>query len=251
MKGITSATEFKAEYFESEITTSVLRESHCHTQFELIAVTKGDVSVMHEGERYRLTGGQIMLIPPLSYHTVTANGANTYHRVTVLFDPSQIPSVLRSSFGELKKSAAVFFSPHAQKLKEICQKESQAFYAPLLQSTMIQIFYEALPMLKATPKESEDDFLKTTLRYIDGHLHEKISLDDLAHHTARSKSSFCHLFEKKMNVSPKQYILQKKLAVAKKMIDEGVPYTTAAIQVGYENYSNFYRLYKKYNTSEK
>lgn len=251
MKGITSATEFKAEYFESEITTSVLRESHCHTQFELIAVTKGDVSVMHEGERYRLTGGQIILIPPLSYHTVTANGADAYHRVTVLFDPSQIPSVLQPTFGELKKSAAIFFSPHAQKLKEICQKESQDFYAPLLQSIMIQIFYEALPMLKSAPKESEDDFLKNALLYIDGHLHEKISLDDLAHHTARSKSSFCHLFEKKMNVSPKQYILQKKLAVAKKMIDEGVPYTTAAIQVGYENYSNFYRLYKKYNTSEK
>ena len=76
-------------------------------------------------------------------------------------------------------------------------------------------------------------------------MHEKILLDDLARHTARSKSSFCHLFEEKMKISPKQYILQKKLALAGKLIDEGVPRTAAAMQVGYENYSNFYRLCKK------
>ncbi|MBR2432538.1 MAG: helix-turn-helix domain-containing protein, partial [Clostridia bacterium] len=72
-----------------------------------------------------------------------------------------------------------------------------------------------------------------------------ILLDDIAKYTSRSKSSFCHLFESKMNISPKQYILQKKLALASKLIDEGVPHTVAAMQVGYENYSNFYRLYRK------
>ena len=41
------------------------------------------------------------------------------------------------------------------------------------------------------------------------------------------------------------HILQKKLALASKLIDEGVPRTVAAMQVGYENYSNFYRLYRK------
>ena len=48
-----------------------------------------------------------------------------------------------------------------------------------------------------------------------------------------------------MNISPKQYILQKKLALANKLMDEGVPRTVVAMQVGYENYSNFYRLYRK------
>mgnify|MGYP003307143845 CR=1 FL=1 len=49
-----------------------------------------------------------------------------------------------------------------------------------------------------------------------------------------------------MKISPKQYILQKKLALASKLIDEGVPRTVAAMQVGYENYSNFYRMYQKH-----
>ena len=43
-----------------------------------------------------------------------------------------------------------------------------------------------------------------------------------------------------------EFILQKKLALANKLIDEGVPRTVAAMQIGYENYSNFYRLYLKH-----
>ena len=40
--------------------------------------------------------------------------------------------------------------------------------------------------------------------------------------------------------------MQKKLALASKLIDEGMPRTVAAMQVGYENYSNFYRLSLKH-----
>ena len=90
-----------------------------------------------------------------------------------------------------------------------------------------------------------DSFLQSAIEYIDEHLCEKIYLDDLAKHTFRSKSSFCHLFESKMKITPKQYILQKKLALANKMIKEGIPATEVAKQIGYENYSNFYRAYKK------
>ena len=54
-----------------------------------------------------------------------------------------------------------------------------------------------------------------------------------------------HLFEERMKISPKQYILQKKLALANKLIEDGVPPTLAAVRIGYDNYSNFYRMYRK------
>ena len=62
----------------------------------------------------------------------------------------------------------------------------------------------------------------------------------------RSENSRNRVFEEKMNISPKQYILQKKLALASKLISEGTPPTIVAMRLGYENYSNFYRLYLKY-----
>ena len=238
-------------YSESRIDDPILWESHCHTQFEMIAVVEGDVTVVLEGQNYRLQKNQIILIPPLSYHTVTANEKGSYRRITALFDPSAIPDVLQSAFAKRDFGIAIIRSHLTEQLCEACQKQDRTFYEPLIQSLMVQLFYEVLQKTQRSPQSTSDEFLQKALSYIDRHLHKKILLDDLARHTARSKSSFCHLFEKKMNISPKQYILQKKLALAQKMINEGTPHTIAAMQVGYENYSNFYRLYQKNLASKK
>ena len=238
------ANEFHLQYIESEIEHPVLWESHCHAQYEMIAVVDGDITVMLEGQNYRLQKNQILIIPQLFYHSVRANEKGCYRRITALFGIDAIPKVLQPEFAKRGKNI-VIVSFNVQKIKELCQKENPTFYAPLLQSLMIQIFYDSLKTFQDTAEIETDEFLQKALQYIDEHLHEKILLDDLARHTARSKSSFCHLFEEKMKISPKQYILQKKLAVASKLIDEGVSHTVAAMQVGYENYGNFYRIYRK------
>ena len=235
---------FEVEYIESEMAHSVLWERHCHAKYEMIAVAKGDITVMLEGRSYRLKKNQIIIIPPLFYHSVTANGEGSYRRITALFGIDAIPSVLQDEFTNQGRNTAIDAS-RIETIKEICQKKDASFYAPLLQSLMIETFYDALQIPQTITKIETDEFLQKTFSYIDQHLHEKILLDDIAKYTSRSKSSFCHLFEAKMNISPKQYILQKKLALANKLMDEGVPRTVVAMQVGYENYSNFYRLYRK------
>lgn len=238
--------DFEFEYNESSIGSTVLWESHCHARFELIAVLEGDINVMLEGRGYRLTEGQTVIIPPLSYHTITSNKEGAYRRITVLFELAAIPSVLRARFLKGNESIAISSSLEAGELKKICEKEDPSFYAPLAESLMIRLFYDNAEAREARTTTETDEFLQKSLLYIDRHLHKKISLDDLARHTSRSKSSFCHLFEEKMKISPKQYILQKKLALADKLIGEGTPPTVAAMQVGYDNYSNFYRIYKRH-----
>ena len=237
--------QFDVTYIESKINYPVLWESHCHAQFEIIAVADGDITVMLEGQKYRLQKNQIIIIPPLFYHSVTANEKGTYRRITILFGIDAIPNVLQNDFIKQGRTADID-AARMEKIKEICQKEDSAFYAPLLESLIIEIFYDFLQISRRTTIIEIDDFLQKTFEYIDTHLSEKILLDDLAKVTNRSKSSFCHLFEEKMKTSPKQYILQKKLALANKLIDTGTPRTVAAMQVGYDNYSNFYRLYLKH-----
>jgi AraC-like DNA-binding protein len=236
--------DFEIEYIESETAYSFLWERHCHAKYEMIAVAEGDITVMLEGQNYRLKKNQVIIIPPLLYHSVKANSEGSYRRITALFGTDAIPGVLREVFSKKERNTTVHTS-RIERIKDICYKEDASFYAPLLQSIMTEIFYDVYLMPQDDIKNETDEFLEKTFEYIDMHLHEKILLDDLAKYTARSKSSFCHLFESKMNISPKQYILQKKLALASKLIDEGVSHTAAAIQVGYENYSNFYRLYRK------
>ncbi|MBE6576998.1 MAG: AraC family transcriptional regulator [Ruminococcaceae bacterium] len=237
--------DFVIEYNEEIIDRSVLWESHCHALFEMIAVVEGDVDIMLEGTGYRLKENQVIIIPPLCYHSITVNESRAYKRVTVLFDGDAIPEVLRKELAKRGAQTPVLLSAKVDKLKRICEEDRPEFFAPLAHSLMIQLLYDALQSSRNNVGEM-DEFLQRVIVYIDAHLREKILLDDLARHTSRSKSSFCHLFEEKMNISPKQYILQKKLALADKLIGEGVPPTVVAMQIGYDNYSNFYRVYKKH-----
>lgn len=237
--------QMRIEYTESWIERPVLWESHCHSRYEMIAVLEGDISVMMEGKSHRLTENQAVIVPPLYYHTVTANEKGKYRRVTALFDGSAIPHVLQARFLERDASLTTFPYTRIEELKRLCMESDRDFYLPLAEAMMVEILYAGLQAADNEEAEQDDPFLRQVISYIDEHLCEKILLEDLALHTARSKSSFCHLFQMKMNISPKQYILQKKMALANKLIHDGTPPTAASLQIGYENYSNFYRLYSK------
>lgn len=240
-----NAEPFHLEYKESEISHPILWESHTHAKYEMIAVADGDITVMLEGQPYRLTKNQIIIIPPLSHHSLTANGKGLYRRITALFDADAIPAVLRPEFdGQARESTTT--PSQIEKLRNICQRNAPSFFAPLIGGLMVELFYDTVQTPITTAETETDEFIEKTIRYVEQHLDQNIHLDHLAKHTSRSKSSFCHLFEQKMNISPKQYILQKKLAYADKLIGEGTPATVAAMLVGYENYSDFYRLYKKH-----
>ena len=237
---------FSFEYLESEIENTVLWENHCHSRYEIIAVSEGYISIMIEGRSYNVTADQAVIIPPLAYHTVTANKKGIYKRITVLFDRSAIPDILQKLFEKDHLAIPVFYSYQLNDLKRVCRSERGELYMPLAESLMIQMLYEYIDSEAANTATDIGEPLNQVISYIDKHLREKIKLDDIAVHTARSKSSICHLFREQMKISPKQYILQKKLALAKKLIRDGTPPTIAAMQIGYDNYSDFYRMYIKH-----
>ena len=204
MEDFLETEHYRFAYVQSVVDPLVLWESHCHARFELIGVVEGDITVTLEGKNYRLIGNQAMIVPPLCYHTITANKQGNYQRVTVLFDTSAIPTPLQTHF--LGTTEGVPFSLYCmEELKGICQREDNSFYAPLAEAMMIQTLYTCLEAKNSSAAMVTDVFLEKTLAYIDKHLCEKILLDDLTVLTARSQSSFCHLFEEKMKISPKQY----------------------------------------------
>ena len=246
MKPELKTEKFFLQYKEEQIENTLLWESHCHANFELIAVIDGGISVTLEGRNYRLNRGEAIVIPPLSYHAIKVNKAGVYKRLTVLFDQSSIPEVLAPRFSGNSILINNLSAYLTSELQRICTENDKDFYSPLAESFMTEILYTLARAAEDPIANERDGLLEKIILYVDENLCNQILLDDLAAHTSRSKSSVCHLFEEKMKISPKQYILQKKLALATHLIKSGTPPTSAAIRVGYDNYSNFYRIYKKY-----
>ena len=240
------AEGFELHYHKDEIASGVLWENHCHAHFEMICVLTGDVCVTLEGEELPLTDGEALLISPLCYHTVSVRKKCTYRRLTVAFEEAEIPPVLRDILH--KGGARAFHAEHTLtgSLRALCSEENAAFYAPLAGALMIQLLYACTADAGQVDSGGADPMLHKALLYMEEHLCERLSLDGIAASIPCSKSFLCHRFQEKMKISPKQYILRKRMALAAKLIREGTPPTEAALRVGYENYSNFYRMYQKH-----
>ncbi len=235
-------------YVDSDIGNEILFENHCHSKYEMLGVLEGKANVNIEGQNYILRDDQVIFVPPTMYHAVTVSKNGAYKRVVAHFNQAAIPEALKE---ELEKNRFVFFSFHSTKLKEfqkICESGRYGFHEPLAESLMVTTLYEYVDSMAVENKpDTEVDIqLQQIISYIDKHLCEKINVDDIAVHVARSKSSVCHLFQERMKTSLKQYVIQKKLAFAENMISNGTPPTVAAFQIGYNNYSDFYRMYVKH-----
>ena len=247
MKRTLQTQHFELAYSDDHVQSNVLWENHCHALYEAIAVIKGDISIMLEGRSYRLTAGQCIIIPPLCYHTVTANTKGEYKRMTAFFDISAVPAAVREDFMRCDAALAIFALTNAEELRGIFQSGRHDYYAPLAESIMVQLFYSRLKAPAAKDADEEVSlFILQMIAYVEEHLCERILLDDLAKHTARSKSFVCHQFEEKMGIPPMQYILQKRMAYAQKQIREGRSSTAVAAELGYKSYATFYRMYQKH-----
>lgn len=247
IKAVFNTNNFNFTYSKNKVDNHVLWENHCHSLYEMIAVLEGDISVTLEGKTYRLIKNQVIIIPPLCYHTVTANIIGNYQRVTALFDHTAIPSVLQKNFAQINSSPILCSNSWMDDFYSVFETSPSPYYEPLVESLMTHLFYKCIQKFDNTTINTDtNQFIEQIISYIDKHMLDRIVLDDLAKHTARSKSLVCHLFEKQMGIPPQQYILQKRMAYAQMQLRDGHSATSVAVELGYKSYSSFWRMYQKH-----
>ncbi len=80
-----------------------------------------------------------------------------------------------------------------------------------------------------------------------------LDIEDYAYLTGRSISTFRRDFKSKFNISPKKWLIEKRLEKAASLLKEkSDSITSIALQVGYENTSHFIKAFQKqFNTSPK
>jgi len=103
-------------------------------------------------------------------------------------------------------------------------------------------------MLKTEKRELLDEITA----HIETNYHMHLTLGDLARQFYVSESTVSHLFKQKMGVSLYHYVTQRRLIAAKNLILEGAPLEAVAEQIGFSDYSSFYRAFKgEYGISPK
>lgn len=82
--------------------------------------------------------------------------------------------------------------------------------------------------------------------YIEQHLHEKTTTEQLAETIGRSASFVAHHFATEFGQTPRQYILRRRMEEAKAMLENGASVQAAAGRLGFYDAFHFSKTFKRY-----
>ena len=82
------------------------------------------------------------------------------------------------------------------------------------------------------------------ITYIDEHLDERLSLDELAAKAGLSVWRFCAVFRQHAGVSPRRYIWRQRLQKVQSLLADGESPASAALMLGFYDQSHLCRHFK-------
>ena len=89
------------------------------------------------------------------------------------------------------------------------------------------------------------DFIKTSLEYIEQNLKTDITADELANIANYSAGHFCRLFAQEMELTVAGYILKRRLDHALAEISSGRKAIGVVVEYGFDTYAGFYKAFVK------
>ncbi len=111
---------------------------------------------------------------------------------------------------------------------------------------LFELMYRALnPEEKQTESLTPNDITQKAKKLIDENYTQLSSALEVAQHLYITPTYLSKKFTEKMGISPKAYLLDKKLNHSRNMIKCGASITEAAIESGFCNTSYFIQIYKK------
>lgn len=88
--------------------------------------------------------------------------------------------------------------------------------------------------------------LEQIAAYVDANLTEKLTLTVISAQCGVSVSTVTQLFQKKAATTFHDFLTQRRMEAAGKLIWEGTPLEQVGKQVGYRDHSTFYRAFRRY-----
>ena len=82
--------------------------------------------------------------------------------------------------------------------------------------------------------------------YVDTHLNERITLRIIAAYSGVSVSTVTQLFQKQADTTFHDFVTNRRMVMADKLIREGIPLEQVGKMVGYQDHSTFYRAFRQH-----
>ena len=231
-------------------------ERHCHRVYELLYVAKGRGRYVVDGTEYPLCDNTLLLLRPYEFHYVCPDKKHPYERYVIYFERDTLmgeAADLPMISNYQKSTNGVYFDESGiceeviTSLLEI-RNLSLRFEDEKKEESFVRLTLSRALLLLSISKPQEpvikqENLIAGVIEYLNMHINHKISLDELAQRFFVSKYYLCHSFRKHTGISIFNYIKTKRVAMAQQLLANGEPASSVAYQVGFSDYSSFYRTY--------
>lgn len=242
---------------------------HEHPFYEMFFFLDGDVDYTIEGKLYRLRPGDVLLTNSLDIHRAEVRPGSPYERVVVwledrFFDPFRTQGAdLAVIFADAARKDYRLIRPEESRfirMRTLCEQidhvQSQGKYGDdvgngaLVYAYLIELLVEVCRCYYDRPEDlrtdvTENEKVNEVLRYINENIRGSLSLDRIAGALYLSKYYLSRLFRKFTGISIYQYVIKKRLTIARDLLRAGRSVTEACEECGFGDYSNFLKAFRR------
>ena len=230
-------------------------EPHIHDVCELLFLKKGSPKYFVEGKNYKLGKNTLVFSRPGDRHKIYFDEPGTYERYNILYDEKKLPFDLYTRIPA--KLDIINFDGNSvvcdlfKKADYYCEHFSGDKLGRLMTGIVEELFFNISIAIDENvtgdhSSASANPFITAALAFIEENLTSNLNIDSICDELYITKSHLHHLFINHLQISPKKYILSKRLNLAKKAIRAGQKPIEACMHSGFSDYSTFYRDYKNY-----
>lgn len=227
---------------------------HMHSSYEIFCFLSGDAKYVVEGTVYPLRRGDIILIRRSESHRLLLLSNTKYTRMTVNFIPADPHSDFTAELllpfnarplGTLNHYPSSLFSNIGvlHYIEQICLCDNEQ-----LRNAYLTVFLKEISKkfkeIQQSSATAELNICSDIIQYINSNITEPLSLQLLSNHFFISKSQINRNFKQAIGSTVWEYIVEKRLLLAKEQIENGGSPTKVYIDCGFGDYTAFYRAYR-------
>lgn len=235
---------------------------HKHEEYEFYLFLNGDAVFFTESHGYKLSPGDLFIIPPQLWHRAQTFEDQIYERVYLNLP---LDAIIEFSTSEtnltqilpLPKNQPKILQLHAAACTQFTKSIDQIIRLKASQTIGYDIQINLI-LIELLLQLNRYEYSESTINhvalpimivdliaYIDRHLTGNLSLKKMSQALHLSESHLSRSFKKFMGLTLQDYITNKRIDKAVELLKDGASVQDAAYASGYENYAHFIRSFKK------
>ena len=242
--------------------SSTVSRPHTTANYMVFYFLHGHGNIRVEGKTYEMNAGDVVFISPPELFCCTVDRDHFHERMVLYLPPSIIErlpgdySFLWDPFTRHEKGVgnhipaetvrvygldALFAEMHEQVMRGDPTGELLAFGKVVELLTVLERCTD-----DSATRPHRSSLIDDVLAYLNENYTQPLTVAEVANQFFVNPSHLAHLFKECTGMPLWTYVILRRIQRFNELLQQGCAAEEASRRVGFQNYSNFFRLYKKY-----